>query len=337
MKKLSKKQKLIILISIILIAIIIGIAVSVNVIKVNIANDKYNTANNNSSSGNLLPEYIKEGITLGGVAGTLVDLDTSDATARAEDIIAGKVAYARGERIVGTMGATSETESYVGNYADIDDDGTVDGIIFADLAIGGSGEYGNNGYGIYGIPKENNLKSYYIKNESYTDDSFKKTGKVIAPVEGTSGNDRFYIMALEDINSGKSYSWYDAASGQLDDTVAYNVNDFGEGKANTQYVNGKWKDSLWGEQNHGSGEDMWLVIQDEIAKGWFVPSKSEWAAFGAAFGIIDGNYSSFGLGNVYWSSSKYNTDDAYLADFITSTIYKYSVTHLHYIRLATTF
>ena len=69
MKKLSKKT--IILISIILVAIIIGITVSLNVIKINIANSKYNTANNNSNSANVLPEYIRKGITLGGVTGTL--------------------------------------------------------------------------------------------------------------------------------------------------------------------------------------------------------------------------------------------------------------------------
>ena len=78
------------LISIILIAIILGIAISINVIKINIANGKYNTANNNSSSSNLLPEYIKKGITLGGVTGTLDDLDTSDATATPEDILWGE-------------------------------------------------------------------------------------------------------------------------------------------------------------------------------------------------------------------------------------------------------
>ena len=76
-------------------------------------------------------------------------------------------------------------------YADINDDGTVDGVIFADLAVGGSGEYGTNGYGTYTIPKADNLKSYYIKSENYTDDSFKKRGKIIAPMKGTSGNDRF--------------------------------------------------------------------------------------------------------------------------------------------------
>ena len=83
-------------------------------------------------------------------------------------------------------------------YADINDDGTVDGVIFADLAgVEETGEWGNYGDGTYTIPKEDNFKSYYIKSENYTDDSFKKTGKVIAPIEGTSGNDRFYLMALE--------------------------------------------------------------------------------------------------------------------------------------------
>ena len=83
-------------------------------------------------------------------------------------------------------------------YADINDDGTVDGVIFADLAgVEETGEWGNNGDGTYTIPKEDNFKSYYIKSENYTDDSFKKTGKVIAPIDGTSGNDRFYLMALE--------------------------------------------------------------------------------------------------------------------------------------------
>ena len=114
MKNLGKKQKLIIFIAIILIGIIVGIAVSLNVIKINISNGKYNTANSNSSSGNLLPEYIKEGVTLGGVTGTLVDLDTSDATATAEDIMWGKTAYVNGQKITGEK-VTLKVGDYV-NY-----------------------------------------------------------------------------------------------------------------------------------------------------------------------------------------------------------------------------
>ena len=102
MKKIGTKQKIIVIISIILITVIVGIVVSLNVIKINISKGKYNTANNNSSSSNLLPEYIKEGITLGGVTGTLVDLDTSDATATAMDITYGKTAYVDGKKITGT-------------------------------------------------------------------------------------------------------------------------------------------------------------------------------------------------------------------------------------------
>ena len=40
-------------------------------------------------------------------------------------------------------GVIEKTKSYVGYYADIDGDGTVDGIIYADLAVGGSGQWSN--------------------------------------------------------------------------------------------------------------------------------------------------------------------------------------------------
>lgn len=141
MKKLTKKNKIIILIAIVLIIVIIGIIVGANAIKVNIANGKYNSANNDSSNGNLLPEYIKAGITLGGVTGTLEDLDTSDATATPEDIEAGKTAYVNGVKITGIRGTIDKTKSYVGSYADLTGDGTVDGVVFADLAVGGSGKW----------------------------------------------------------------------------------------------------------------------------------------------------------------------------------------------------
>ncbi len=102
MKKLSKKQKLIILISIITIIVIIGIIIGANIIRTNIANGNYNSSNGSSNNGNLLPEYIKKGITLGGVTGTLESLDTSDATATPADIAYGKTAYVNGVKITGT-------------------------------------------------------------------------------------------------------------------------------------------------------------------------------------------------------------------------------------------
>lgn len=102
MKKLNKNRKLIALISIIKIIIIIGVIISTNIIKTNIANEKYKSSNENSNNENLIPEYIKKGITLGGVTGTLESLDTSDATAKPEDILFGKTAYVDGKKITGT-------------------------------------------------------------------------------------------------------------------------------------------------------------------------------------------------------------------------------------------
>ena len=244
-KKINKKQKLIIFIAIITILLIIGLLIGVNILRTNILNGTYNSANNNSSSSNLLPEYIKEGITLGGITGTLVDLDTSDATATAEDIEWGKVAYARGERIVGTMNPPP-IEELKGNiaYADFEGDGVADGIIFADLKVGnrGDGNWGDS-WGDYTIPTEEGLKEYYVVNESYTEAKFGGlTGELIAPVEGTSGKDRFYVIALEDFNPGTGYCWYDAAYGNLDRqyNVSNTANDFAvagaepTGKTNTE-------------------------------------------------------------------------------------------------------
>lgn len=101
MKKITKKQKIIILVSIITIVIVIGIVIGANTIKISIANEKYNSSNSDSSNGNLLPEYIKKGITLGGITGTLESLDTSDATDTPEDISYGKTAYVDGKKITG--------------------------------------------------------------------------------------------------------------------------------------------------------------------------------------------------------------------------------------------
>ena len=199
MKKLSKKQKLIGFIAILIVAVLIAIIITTSIVNNNqVANEGYAATSANAGSS-LVASYIKKGITIGGITGTLETLDTSDASAYAEDIAYGKIAYARGERIVGTrIDADTVLDTDEVYYADLDDDGTVDGVIFADLAVGGSGEYGTNGHGTYTIPKADNLKSYYIKSENYTDDSFKKSGKIIAPMKGTSGNDRFYVMALED-------------------------------------------------------------------------------------------------------------------------------------------
>ena len=136
MKKLSKKQKLIGFIAVLLVAVIIAIVITTSIIRNNnqVASEGYSATTANAGSS-LVASYIKKGITIGGITGTLETLDTSDASAYAEDIAYGKVAYARGEKIVGTR----IDEDIVLNlqdvyYADLEGDGTVDGVIFADLA-----------------------------------------------------------------------------------------------------------------------------------------------------------------------------------------------------------
>ncbi len=142
MKKLSKRQKLLGGIAIILVAVTLAMVIITNIISSNKQNNQLasqedylaTTANVGSS---LVASYIKKGITIGGITGTLEILDTSDATAYAEDIAYGKVAYARGERIVGTrIDENIELNLQDVYYADLDSSGeiSVDGVIFADLA-----------------------------------------------------------------------------------------------------------------------------------------------------------------------------------------------------------
>lgn len=53
--------------------------------------------------GDIKPEYIKEGVDILGVVGNYKGVDSSDATATPEDILARKTAYVNNEKIEGTM------------------------------------------------------------------------------------------------------------------------------------------------------------------------------------------------------------------------------------------
>ena len=239
----------------------------------------------------------------------------------------------------------SKETSYVGCYADIDDDGTVDGIIYADLAIGntGSGQWGNSN-GTYTIPKETEgLKDYYVKDENYTSEKFgNTTAKLIATIEGNSGTkERFYVMALTDIDgkqNGTYYDWYNAAYGKMSDYSSTTSGDFGKGKANTTTMISKWNNEEYGEQNKClSHEDMWGVIQDEVNKGWFVPSRAEWSAFVGELGITSSNRGNLGLSKYYRSSSQGNTIDAWTVRFDYGYMLRNGVNENYYVRLSATF
>jgi flagellar basal body-associated protein FliL len=256
--------------------------------------------------------------------------------------------------------STVKADSYVGYYADIDDDGTVDGIIYADLAVGkiGSGQWGNS-WGNYEIPiiATNELKDYVISTHTYTGQTtagiYKAnekfgTKEVIVPVKSSSGTkDRFYVMSLEnftteiDDESCDTFYWYEDAYGSLDNTIDYSEDDFGMGKENTSTMIDIWNGEEYGVQGD---YDMWGVIQETLEKDkkeknivWFVPSKSEWSAFGEELGIKK-NYTNFGLNSWYWSSSQYNDYNAYLAYFYNGCIDGRIVcSGINYVRLSATF
>lgn len=258
------------------------------------------------------------------------------------------------------MATITTADSYVGCYADFDGNGIPEGIIYADLAHTVSGRWNNNNMSGYSYTAESGFKSYYIKEENYTEGVFDNNDEnekiaMIAPVEGTTGKDRFYVMALEDITTAgySTFNWYLKAYGKLDRPVATDYNDFGAGKSNTIAMLNDWNNNTatYGKQNTS---DIWGAIQeDEIkekypivtsendSQKWFVPSKAEWSAFGdylyTKLGVTTVNYGNYGLRGYYWSSSQVDTTNAYYARFSPGYVLSNTVQGYVYVRLSATF
>ena len=91
--------------------------------------------------------------------------------------------------------------SGVGYYADVDGNGTVDGVIFADKLKGGSGSWGGESYT---VPTTSSAKGYYISQPSYNG----KFGTKPVLVSTRSGNTRFYVMALSDAGYAGMSGYY---------------------------------------------------------------------------------------------------------------------------------
>ena len=212
----------------------------------------------------------------------------------------------------------SISTNYVGYYANLDDDPEPDGVIYADQATGkkGDGQWGHNG--TYTIPKiSSGLKSYTISETKYSGKFGNK--EVISVVEGSQGTDRFYVMALEDIDSS-THRWN--ASGRMS---VVTQTGFGTGKTNTAAVMAQYTGDMWG------------LIGNQVAQGWFVPSKEEWSAFAEELGIASSYYPNFGLGDYYWSSSQGSTSSAWRANFNDGSVYYNGVGGSHCVRLSATF
>ena len=249
------------------------------------------------------------------------------------DIFTGKKIPTEEEEVKKESG---NDKGYVGYYADVDGDDEVDGVIYADLAVGVSGQWTNN-WGDYSYEKVTNLKEYTISKENY--DGAFGTKPVIKAVSST-GNDRFYVMALNDVAlDGSStadpnsvyWNWYNgsfyfnpdnpmdysARRSLLDPSMSIpptreGSDDFGQGQAKTKTMITKWNEEAYGEKDTGNTiKDLWGIFKHESNKAgtvdsnkWFIPSKGEWSAFGGNLGINKENYVALGLSESNWASSQ---------------------------------
>ena len=226
----------------------------------------------------------------------------------------------------------STTKSQVGKYVDINGDGIPEGVIFADLAVGGEGQWGDKDFKEkYKIPMiKDGLRDYIVVGEY--DDQINGKQEVLAPI--LDGEDRFYIMALNNVSKDQ-HSWYNSAySEKMLDYEKATSEIFGSGKQNTLNMIEKWNKEDYGAQD---SDDMWSLIQKQVDDGWFVPSRGEWAAFAGQLGITKFNYSSKGLSGWYWSSSQSNANYAYSIRLNSGFVDDFNVNGNSYVRLAATF
>ena len=257
--------------------------------------------------------------------------------------------------------------SFVGCYADFEDsegnpepDGIIDGIIFVDLAVIDNIKESkwNIDEGIYKIsPVEDKskLKKYYIKDEQVVDKRWSEDAKkVISPISNSGEKDRFYVMALEDIDTNL-HTWYNLALGKMSDFNNYTSKEFGKGKENTKKMiarsmvaNGsipKGYENV-GKIPYGAADtnDLWKMekVKSKFNNGWFVPSRAEWLAFGNELKISEKEsnieyYKKHNLKNCYWSSSQYDASSVYYVGFNDGLLNSSTVDNGVNIRLMSTF
>ena len=240
-------------------------------------------------------------------------------------------------------------------YADLDGDGTGDGIIVADISkdstdtttYKGDNPCKGNSWGYTTVTS--GLKEY-SENTSY-----KYTNADGSTVDGTlikctnnTGTPRYYVLSLADYDADEHY-WYKNASGKMSDSSKFTSEDFGKGKENTEKMIERMKNHSdksrysedYGEATTGTNADVWNIIEDKVKEGWFVPSNTEWYTFASylnvSFGKATYNYYIYGLSNYYWSSSQKNDYYGYLMDFVYDDVSSYGVDSKSSLRLCATF
>ena len=224
--------------------------------------------------------------------------------------------------------AKATGEDYRGYYADVDGDGEVDGVIYADLnKASESGAQYSDSNGAYTYPAKTNLNEYTISKNKHNGNFGEKE---IIKLKKNKDNPRFYVMALEDFTTGSfeagngacwgsdcdvgTYYWYKNAYGKMSTYADDTKTDFGKGYANTGKII-----EIWNKNGEGSYQgatqddhDIWKYIKDKYnsKEKWYIPSRGEWAAFGDYFTnktdletkLTTSNYNSlYGLSGWYWS------------------------------------
>ena len=249
----------------------------------------------------------------------------------------------------------SKQESFIGCYADVDGNGTIDGVIYADLLIGkpDAGIWGEDDYTHdYSLPTgvtTSNVKNYVISEETKIDARFDNTPRyVISPSRRNSGSkDRFYVMGLNDLTDGTNndFYWYSESlfsdyeltesDTEADASASENC---GSGKSNTTKMLAKWNAEAYGPKDD---RDLWKWIdvgENGVNKGWFVPSIAELTTYAVALNITEDNYTNFHMSPFYWSSSYYRGKTvAWAIEFGCEYIDSLSTCNTFRVRLATTF
>ncbi len=198
------------------------------------------------------------------------------------------------------------------------------GIIYADLAHSSKGSWGGKSYS---YEAGTDFKNYYVSGR-YEEGPFPAND--ILTAEGGE-NERFLIMALEDIGS---YTWYKSKSSDgITVSTSTGIGSELVGKANTATMREIWEaDTAVPENNN----DIWGQIEEN--SNWFVPSKDEWLAFSDEFDIDLNNYSTtYGLGGSYWLSSQGGPYIAWYVNNYSGSVYNYGIGYNFCVRLSAAF
>ena len=247
-------------------------------------------------------------------------------------------------------------------YADLDGDGTADGIIVADISKdstdtntykGGNPWNGDRDSSFSYTKKETSELREYSENTSYkyTNADGSEVAGTLTKCTSNTGIPRYYVLSLADYDTNIHY-WYKEAYGKMSDYSTFTSKDFGKGKENTEkkmiermknHSDSKYNGVDYGEPTTGTNADIWNIIEDKVKEGWFVPSKAEWAAFASYLNTsktsTDTNYYGYyGLNDWYWASSQYDDNRAWLVTFENGYMgYNYVNYYPRMLRLCATF